>query len=47
MIFVPAVLNPFSTLRSIRKATFVRSVESLMPPRKLPLKPNNLDSGHE
>jgi hypothetical protein len=47
MIFVPAALNPFSTLRNIRKATSVPSAEGQMLTPKQPLMPNSQDSGHE
>jgi hypothetical protein len=47
MIFVPAALIPFSTLRNIRKATSVPSAEGPMLTPKQPLMPNSRDSGHE
>jgi hypothetical protein len=47
MIFVPAALIPFSTLRNIRKATSVTNVVSLTLTPKQPSTPNIQDSGHE
>jgi hypothetical protein len=47
MIFVPAALIPFSTLRNIRKATSVTSAENQTLIPKQPLMPNSQDSGHE
>ncbi len=47
MIFVPAALIPFSTLRNIRKATSVPSAEGLMLTPKQPSMPNSRGSGHE
>jgi len=47
MIFVPAALIPFSTLRNIRKATSVMNAESQTLTPKQPLMPNSRDSGHE
>jgi len=47
MIFVPAALIPFSTLRNIRKATSVTSVENPTLIPKQPLMPSSQDSGHE
>jgi len=47
MIFVPAALIPFSTLRNIRKATSVLSAEDPTLTPKQPLTPNSRGSGHE
>jgi hypothetical protein len=47
MIFVPAALIPFSTLRNIRKATSATNVENPTPTPKQPLMPNSRGSGHE
>jgi hypothetical protein len=47
MIFVPAALIPFSTLRNTRKATSVTNVVSLTLTPKQPSTPNSQDSGHE
>lgn len=47
MIFVPAALIPFSTLRNIRKATSVLSAEDQTLTPKQPSMPNSRGSGHE